>query len=98
MFDSYGKPLSVTDLGSNETAAIAAFEVFTVIGSDDEPQARGRTFRVRMVDQLRALELYGKAMGYFSERREIRGAYGVTANYHGGIWTLRSIPHILDSR
>lgn len=31
----------------------------------------GRKLRVRTVDQLKALELYGKAMGYFAEQREI---------------------------
>ena len=74
MFDSCGNPLPVTGLEPNEAAAIAACEVFSNTKSSDELQPRGRTIRVRMVDQLRALELYGKAMGYFDKRGEITGA------------------------
>jgi hypothetical protein len=79
MFDSYGKPLPVTDLGPNEAAAIAAFEVLSVNGGGDEPKARGRTIRVKMVDQLRALELYGKAMGYFAEQWKVTGSFSASA-------------------
>jgi hypothetical protein len=78
MFDSYGSPVPVADLGANEAAAIAAFEAFSVTECSDEPRPRGGTVRVRIVDQLRALELYGKAMGYFAERRDIRDATGNT--------------------
>ena len=53
MFDSSGNRLAVTELGPNEAAAIMAFEVFSRTESSDEPQARSRTARLRMIDQLR---------------------------------------------
>jgi len=77
MFDSYGKPLPITGLGPNEAAAITAFEVSGIMtASSDVSEVRGRMLKVRMIDQLKALELYGKAMGYFAERRAITGATG----------------------
>ena len=74
MFDEHGNPIAITKLADSEAAAIAAFEAFSDTESSDEPQLRGSTTRVRMVDQLRALELYGKAMGYFVDRREMMGS------------------------
>jgi hypothetical protein len=69
MFDEHGNPLPVTQLSSTEAAAIAAFEAYDgLAASSDVSEACGRILRVRMVDQLKALELYGKAMGYFLER------------------------------
>lgn len=49
-----GNPLAITELGSNEAASIAAFEVYRGAASD-EHHTRGSTLRVRMVDQLKAL-------------------------------------------
>ena len=72
MFDSYGKPLPITDLEDNEAAAIEAFAVYSdVIGSRDERHGGGSVLKVQLVDQLKALELYGKAMGYFAERGDL---------------------------
>ncbi len=72
MFNEYGTPIAITNLGDNEAAAIAALEIYGgLVASSDVCQVGGRTVRVRMVDQLKALELYGQAMGYFTERREI---------------------------
>lgn len=68
MFDSYGTPLPIVLLEPNEAAAIAAFEADEGLG--ESSHRRGSTFRIRMVDKLKALELYGKAMGYFDERRQ----------------------------
>ena len=67
MFASSGKPLPITDLDANEAAAIEAFAVYNgVMQSRDEHPACGSVLKVQMVDRLKALELYGKAMGYFS--------------------------------
>jgi phage terminase small subunit len=72
MFDEDGNPIPITKLADCEAAAIAALEVYGgLAASSDVSEARGRTLRVRTVDQLKALELYGKAMGYFAEQREI---------------------------
>ena len=77
MFDEHGNPLPVTKLGSAEAAAIAAFEVYSGgAAKNGVSEVGGRMLRVRKVDQLKALELYGKAMGYFSDRREMSGVAG----------------------
>ena len=48
MFDSWGNPLMVADLGPNEAAAIAAFEVSGIMASSsDVSEIRGSTLRVR---------------------------------------------------
>jgi hypothetical protein len=67
MFDLYGRPLPFSDLGPNEAAAIAALEVYGRADNSDPPEERGGRPKVRIVDKLKALELYGKAMGYFAE-------------------------------
>jgi hypothetical protein len=78
MFDDHGNSIAITKLADSEAAAIAAFEVYSgLTASSEVSEGGGRTLRVRMVDQLKALELYGKAMGYFGERREITD-YGCT--------------------
>ncbi len=72
MFDEHGNPIAITKLSDCEAAAIAAFEVYSgLAASSDVSEVGGRTLRVRLIDQLKALELYGKAMGYFSDRREM---------------------------
>jgi hypothetical protein len=72
MFDSAGNPLPITDLGANEAAAIEAFDVYSgANGSSSERHGCDSVLKVQMVDQLQALELYGKAMGYFAETGEL---------------------------
>ena len=72
MFASSGKPLPITDLDANEAAAIEAFAVYNgVMESRYEHHACGSVLKVQMVDRLKALELYGKAMGYFAERDQL---------------------------
>ncbi len=87
MFDDHGNPIAITKFTDNEAAAIAGFEVY----SDRAPsrnvsEVGGRTVRVRMVDQLKALEMYGKAMGYFAEQNH--GCYGGTRRTsRWNLWT-----------
>lgn len=77
MFDSHGNPKEITELGANEAAAIASFEFCEdFAGKGEERKACGYTRRFRMADKLKALELYGKAMAYYADRREITGAAG----------------------
>lgn len=62
--------IEITKLGDSEAAAIAAFEVYGgVAANSDVSELGGRMLRIKMVDQLRALELYGRAMGYPQARR-----------------------------
>jgi Phage terminase, small subunit len=81
MFDLRGNPLPVTELESNEAAAVAAFEVYGGLAAcSDVSEVGGRMLRVRMIDQLKALELYGKAMGYFGDRGETAGYNAAARN------------------
>jgi hypothetical protein len=80
MFDPCGNSIPVIDLGPKEAAAIAAFEVYEMMAaSSDISGVCGRMLRVRMVDQLKALELYGKAMGYFAEQWKVTGSFSASA-------------------
>lgn len=81
IFDSHGNPREITELGDNEAAAIAAFEFCeNLAGKSEERRACGYTRRFRMADKLKAFELYGKAMGFYTERREISGPDGASVN------------------
>jgi phage terminase small subunit len=69
MFDIHGNPIEITELGPNEAAAVAAFEVCEDFsGSGEARKTVGYTRRVKMADKLKALEMYGKAMAYSTER------------------------------
>ena len=56
--------LLITDLEPNEAAAVAAFEVYSgLTASSDESEVGGRTLRVRIVDQLKALNCMARRWG-----------------------------------
>ncbi|MFZ1501862.1 MAG: terminase small subunit [Nitrospira sp.] len=77
MFDSHGNPKEITELGDNEAASIAAFEFCEDFsGKGNDRRACGYTRRFRLTDKLKAFELYGKAMGYYTERQELTGKDG----------------------
>lgn len=77
MFDSHGNPKEITELGENEAAAIAAFELCEdFVGKGDERRTYGYTRRFKMADKLKAFELYGKAMGYYADRQELTAKDG----------------------
>jgi phage terminase small subunit len=85
MFDVHGNPVEITDLGANEAAAVAAFEVCEDFsGTGEARKTIGYTRRVKMADKLKALELYGKAMAYSAEREPGEAAaasLAVTVNF-----------------
>lgn len=77
MFASHGNPKEITELGENEAVAIAAFEFCEdLAGKREQRKACGYTRKFRMVDKLNALEIYGKAMAYSADRREITSLDG----------------------
>lgn len=68
MFDSHGNPIEISQLESNEAAAIAGFEFcedFT--GKEGERTAVGYTKKFKLADKIRALELVGKAYRYLGD-------------------------------
>lgn len=84
MFDVHGNPIEITELGPNEAAAVAAFEVCEDFsGTGDARKTIGYTRRVKMADKLKALELYGKAMAYSAEREagDVAPPLAVTVNF-----------------
>lgn len=81
MFDAHGNPMEITELNENEATAIAGFEFYEDFqGKGEARRAVGYTKKFKLIDRLRALELYGKAMGYYAERRELTGADGAPLN------------------
>jgi len=76
MFDAMGKPKKLTELGDNEAAAIAVFEVSETVQGQDRTQTLKRTYKLKFVDRLHALALIGKACHYFADRQEQTGSEG----------------------
>lgn len=69
MFDTHGNPKEIVDLDDDSAPAIAGYE-FTedFVGKKDETRtAVGYTKKVKLIDKIRALELAGKARGYYEE-------------------------------
>ncbi len=54
LFDSEGNPIGMHTLNEETAPAVAGFEI-----------AEGSTRKIRLTDKLKALELFGKAMGYY---------------------------------
>ncbi len=77
MFDADGRPLALEQLTENETCAIAGYEMVDLPPNSASRKTFTRIRRVRLIDKLRALELYGKAMGYYAEKRELTGPDGM---------------------
>lgn len=77
MFDAQGNPLQITELGENEAAAIAGFEFYEDFeGKGQSRKAVGYTKKFKLIDRLRALELYGKAQCYYAEKMVLTGSDG----------------------
>ena len=54
LFDSEGNPIGIHTLNEETAPAVAGFEI-----------AEGSTKKIRLTDKLKALELFGKATGYY---------------------------------
>lgn len=77
MLDAHGNPLPITELGENEAAALLGFELYEDFeGKGEARRVVGHTKKFRLADRIRALELYGKAMGYYADKMEVSGKDG----------------------
>jgi phage terminase small subunit len=69
MFDSLGNPIEIKELDDDSAAAIAGFEFEeSFIGKKGEDRvACGVTKKFKLVNKQQALELFGKATGYYTD-------------------------------
>jgi hypothetical protein len=82
MFDEHGIPIAITKPANSEAAAISAFEVYGgLAAASDRSEVGGGTLRVRMIDQLDALELW-EGDGLFCRPMRTDGCCGRTPDYH----------------
>jgi phage terminase small subunit len=75
MFDRFGKLLEIGDMKENERLAIADFEkVEHLTGKGENRRVVGVTKKLKFIDRLKALEILGKAKGFY--RNESDGEEG----------------------
>ena len=70
MIDDEGNPLPLSQLSRNDAAALAAMEVHS--------NRNGRVKKYRFCEKLKALELIGKAVGFYDEAKENHPLAAVT--------------------
>ena len=80
MFDARGRPKKLIELGDNEAAAIAVFEVSETVQGQDGTQTLKRTYKLKFVDRLGAFALLAKACHYYADRQEETGLDGGTGS------------------
>lgn len=72
LFDSNGSLLPLHELGDDEAPLIAGVEHTKLFGGIGEDRAEiGITTKIKMADKLRALELAGKARGFYVEKNKV---------------------------
>lgn len=77
LFDTHGNAIDIPDLSEASAAAVAGFEILEESEGRGEARVRvGYTKKYKLADKLRALELYGKAVGYLTEKMEVTGPDG----------------------
>jgi phage terminase small subunit len=86
MFNEHGSPKEITELDNTEAAAIGGFELYEDFqGTGESRKLVGYTKKFKLTDRLRALELYGKACGYYADRQELTGPDGHPVEAVSGI-------------
>ena len=66
MFDQSGNLLPIPDMGEDEVLAIAAFRKTPhFLGKAGNRKMAGMTTKLKFVDRVKAMELLGKAKGWF---------------------------------
>jgi len=73
MFDARGRPKKLIELGDNEAAVIAVFEVSEKLLGHDHTKKLKRTYKLKFVDGLGAFALLAKACHYYADRQEQTG-------------------------
>ena len=76
MFDLLGRPKKLIELGDNEAAAIAVFEVSETVQGQAHTQTLKRIYKLRFLDRLKAFALLGKACHWYADRLEQTGPDG----------------------
>lgn len=65
-YDSFGNPLEIPELGDDEAAVIAGFEVCEQFeGKGESRKAVGYVRRFKLADKIAALSLLGKVCGFY---------------------------------
>jgi len=96
MFDSHGNPIEIKDLDDDSAPAIAGFEFFEEFAGKGESRiAVGYTKKFKLVDPLRALELYGKAVGFYTDEPPPQP---LSALEQASIATLLSMQRTIEAR
>ncbi len=68
MFDSFGNPKEIRELGENERAIIEGFEfIEDFAGKEGERTAVGYTKKFKMTPKLAVLKELGEALGYYHD-------------------------------
>ena len=79
-YDDHGNPIEIPLLDEDSRRAVVGFEFtedFLNAKSPDGDQKRvacGYTKKFKLADKHKALELFGKAVGYYVEKRELSGS------------------------
>ena len=71
LFDGHGNPIEVCDLSDDVAPAIAGFEieeVFVGKKTDETRVPAGYTRKYKLANKLQALELFGRATGFYQEK------------------------------
>jgi len=75
-FDTHGNPIEVCDLPAGARRALAGFECYEDFeGKGESRKAVGYTRKFKWHDKIRALELLGKALGYYVEKKKLEGVF-----------------------
>ncbi|RPH76590.1 MAG: terminase small subunit, partial [Nitrospiraceae bacterium] len=73
-FDTHGNPIEICTLPAQARRALAGFEFYEDFeGKGESRKAVGYTRKFKWHDKIRALELLGKALGYYTEKKEPPG-------------------------
>lgn len=70
-FDDKGQLIPIPELGDGSAAGLAGFEVTEIWAGEGENRKQiGQTSKIKLGNKLSALELFGKATGYYQEKTE----------------------------
>lgn len=75
-FDTHGNPIEICALPASARRALAGFEFYEDFeGKGESRKAVGYTRKFKWHDKIRALELLGKALGYYVEKHKIDAGF-----------------------
>jgi phage terminase small subunit len=75
-FDSHGNPIEICARPASARRALAGFEFYEDFeGKGESRKAVGYTRKFKWHDKIRALELLGKALGYYVDKKTVDGVF-----------------------